>query len=634
MERFYSTRALYMLLLMVSFNFFGGGNFAQAQESVTVASFTGSSVGTTELPDDWYRNSTATWSSSYYKVLKDAAIYSPQVDWSAYTEITVTVTARTFGGVAVANNKISVKIGTTEIGTVTPTSSTLNNYSFTVTDPVGVGRLSFSCDGATTSKGSGISAITITGKEGTQKQDPELAFPQASYSAEKSEEFVKPELVNKFNVKVSYSSSNLDVATVNVETGDVVLVGKGSTIISATSESDDTYGVGMASYVLTVTDKYAPVIAYRKIISDAELADGGIYLLVGHTESGETYVMSEQNSNNRKAVFVTAEDGKIILDGDKINTAATPYEVTLVKNEDGRFNLKVKGADSDMYLQNARTKTSGANYLRESASQTEAAVLWNWAVDNETGSVKFSNTVNNIASAIFYNESSKLFSCYGANNGNTSTSRPVYLYRKCVEVAANAKVDNYTTFCMKDYAYEMPAGVTGYAVTADGAGHLTKTEAYASGETVPAGTPLLLKATAEGTYYPVVLDKAVEAYAGENHLEAGRDAEGYTQSSREGVCYYKLAVNAEGEAGFYWGAADGAAFKMMKTTTAYLAVDKAQGVRGFVLGSGEATGIGEVTAGMQGEEAIYTLAGIRVRAAKSELPAGVYVANGKKFMVK
>lgn len=636
MKRTYSARALYTLLLMVSFQIFGGGNFAQAQTETAITSFSGNEVGTTEQTDAWYRNSSATWNSSYYKVLSGAAIYSPQMDWSVYTKITITVNARTFGGVTATNNKISVKIGATEIGTITPTSSGLSDYTITAENPTGTDRLCFSCDGATSSKGSGIAAITITGIEGTQKTDPELAFPQGAYSAEKNEGFSKPELQNKYNVKVSYNSSNPNVATVNEETGDVTLVGKGTTIISATSESDETYKGSSASYTLEVTDKFALVTLYRKIMSESELTDGGIYLLAGSNSGDEIYMMSALNSNgnNRVQAIATVTDGNIILND--VNTTDTPYEITLLDNGNGQFNLKVKGTESDVYLLNGRTKASGSNYLKESTSLTDDGTAWNCIVDTETGSVKFSNTINNIESAIFYNESNSIFSCYAATNNNTNTSRPVYLYRKVVEFAADEAVENYATFCA-NYAYEMPAGMTGYAVTATSDGKLTMTEAYTAGKAVPANTPLLLKGETTDTYYPVILNRTVDAYTGENHLEAGRTANGYTQSSREGVYYYKLTVNENGKTGFYWGAADGAAFKMMKTSTAYLAVDKAQGVRGFIFESGEATNIGEVVTNAQNESndaPIYTLSGIRVRTAKSELPAGIYIMNGKKLMVK
>ena len=52
---------------------------------------------------------------------------------------------------------------------------------------------------------------------------------------------------------VTYSSSNTAVATVDASTGDVTLVGAGSTIITATAPVTDQYEAGTASYTLNVS---------------------------------------------------------------------------------------------------------------------------------------------------------------------------------------------------------------------------------------------------------------------------------------------------------------------------------------------------------------------------------------------
>ena len=180
----------------------------------------------------------------------------------------------------------------------------------------------------------------------------------------------------------------------------------------------------------------------------------------------------------------------------------------------------------------------------------------------------------------------------------------------------------------------MPEGLTGYAVTKAEAGDcITRKTAYEAGATVPAKTPLLIIGTTDGgNYYPAVVSgTGVEAYAGSNLLEGARDAEGYTSSSNGNVYYYKLGLNTKGVPGFYWGAANGAAFQMKKATTAYLAVPKTlvEGANALFFDFGPETGINEIQT-EQADKAIFDLSGRRVQKATK----GFYIVGGKKVLVK
>ena len=129
-----------------------------------------------------------------------------------------------------------------------------------------------------------------------------------------------------------------------------------------------------------------------------------------------------------------------------------------------------------------------------------------------------------------------------------------------------------------------------------------------------------------------MLNKTVDAYTGENMLEYRRTAKNLTNTMKDGnVYYYKLAIK-DGNVGFYWGATGGAAFEMTKPSTAYLTVPVTIKVQGFVLNleEGETTGIATV---VTNEDApIYNLQGIRMNG--KNLPKGIYIQGGKKFMVK
>ena len=101
----------------------------------------------------------------------------------------------------------------------------------------------------------GVSVTYTLG--GPVKEQAGLSFPEASYTVEFGQEFTKPALTNPNSLTVSYESSKPEVATVDATTGEVTIVGGGTTTISAKSAETDTYYAGNASYELIVEKKVA-----------------------------------------------------------------------------------------------------------------------------------------------------------------------------------------------------------------------------------------------------------------------------------------------------------------------------------------------------------------------------------------
>ena len=226
------------------------------------------------------------------------------------------------------------------------------------------------------------------------------------------------------------------------------------------------------------------------------------------------------------------------------------------------------------------------------------------------------------------------FKNYASTNAGDDSYYYVQLYQKVdvYHLTVSSATGGYATFYNEEEAYQMPAGLTGYAVSKAEAGdYITRTSAYEAGATVPAKTPLLIIGTA-GDYYPAVVSgTGVDAYTGDNLLEGTRDANGFTQSANKDVYYYKLVLNAEKVPGFYWGADNGAAFKMTKATTAYLAIPQAManGANALFFDFGGETGINEIQT-EQADKAIFDLSGRRVQKATK----GFYIVGGKKVLVK
>lgn len=66
--------------------------------------------------------------------------------------------------------------------------------------------------------------------------------------------FTPPTLTNTHSLPIAYSSSNTDVATIDPNSGDITIVGAGSTVIQAYFAGDATYKAIKKRYTLTVTD--------------------------------------------------------------------------------------------------------------------------------------------------------------------------------------------------------------------------------------------------------------------------------------------------------------------------------------------------------------------------------------------
>ncbi len=81
--------------------------------------------------------------------------------------------------------------------------------------------------------------------------DPELSWSSDSVAFVYGSEYIFPTLSNPNKVKVNYSSTNEDVATIS-QAGEISIIASGSATIIATSSGTDRFTAGNASYTLTV----------------------------------------------------------------------------------------------------------------------------------------------------------------------------------------------------------------------------------------------------------------------------------------------------------------------------------------------------------------------------------------------
>lgn len=449
-----------------------------------------------------------------------------------------------------------------------------------------------------------------------------LVFEQASYTAE-VDELIMVKATNVSGATITYSVDDDTNCLVDENKGEFVANAAGTYTITATCPATETHTAGTATCQVTVTLPASNISAttyYKKITSTDELVDGGVYLIVCEARNE---AMGSLNSSSHRG-----EGEPITISGNtytgNVNQSGYPYEITISQAKNGNYNLY----HASGYFINGKNSNDLA------FSTTTGDDGWSVIFDKD-GNVEISNSKKEGNYIQRYN-SSNYYKNY-SSGGQT----PVQLYQKVGEMPIAAVTGGITTY-VADFAYAMPQHLVGHTVTlADNTGVITTYKAFRAGDEVPALTPLLIKSTEDyaaeeknKTYNPVVLNKTVAAYTKDNMLEYRRDESNMTKSMKTGnVYYYKLAINKDTKVvGFYWGADEGAAFQMTKPSTAYLTVPQTMSVQGFVLNleEGEPTGI--TTVATDENAPIYNLQGIRMNG--KNLPKGIYIQGGKKFMVK
>ena len=175
----------------------------------------------------------------------------------------------------------------------------------------------------------------------------------------------------------------------------------------------------------------------------------------------------------------------------------------------------------------------------------------------------------------------------------------------------------YATF-YAPVAVEVPAGVTAHTVTINGE-RATLSETL---EVIPANTGVVLFSETADTYNFAITDD-VEAIEG-NDLRGTAAATYFTTAGT----YYALGL-VDGEVGFYRDAFNNNRFQN-NSHKAYLYVPNASQVKAFLFEGGETTAI-ETVETENANAPIYDLSGRRVL---STVKGGIYIQNGKKFIVK
>lgn len=421
------------------------------------------------------------------------------------------------------------------------------------------------------------------------KGAPALSFPETSYTIEMGDAFTAPKLEGlPEDVTPEYTSSNTEVATVDAATGEVKVVGVGTTTITVTSPNTGIYKEATASYELTVNRANSKVVTidfstfgYTNLQNVTEISQNGITMTIAKG-SGKT---DPQWIEKSKTLRFYDKNTLKIASKNRIKKVHF-FFYTTDKSQESETNPTYDAGDFQ-FLDAGKTEGE----LDLSACNTKEVTL-------------------TFSGKVFYTKmivTTELPTSAGAINIATE--------------------EGFGTF-YTDKNYVLPQGLTAFGYTSiDDNNTLTKSVEYVAGDIVPANTAVVVKG-AKGSYNYYNTEEVATKTIEKNLLK------GVTTDTRieasSGVKRYILTRADDGILAFY---RTNSGTINVKANRAYLEVPTAMAVASFSL-EGSATGINNVvtTAAKQG---IYTISGVRLNATTTkELPAGIYIVDGKKVIVK
>lgn len=242
------------------------------------------------------------------------------------------------------------------------------------------------------------------------KQDRGLQFEPGEVVCLQGSTPERPELLGIFST-LTWRSDNTAVATVD-GSGNVTVVGPGTTTITAEAEEDARYKAGSASYTLTILDASTAVYAKASAITV-----GGTYLVVNVADN-----LVFKGAQDGSGQSVSPENG-VIVDTKRTLSA---YEFTVEKSGENYYLKFNDGKYLVCDYSNSGNTTSGIRYVN---TQAEVKYPYSLTVNNEAFFFKTSRADNGDANQYLYYKTS-------GNNANifkiggSGSSIGVHLYMK------------------------------------------------------------------------------------------------------------------------------------------------------------------------------------------------------------
>ena len=244
----------------------------------------------------------------------------------------------------------------------------------------------------------------------------------------------------------------------------------------------------------------------------------------------------------------------------------------------------------------------------------------NWS-DISISTSAFAGTAVNLYG--YKNVAGKMRITDNVDNGDGTRGKETFVPIAPIEIKENC--GGYTTYFNSNCAIQLPETITAYKVVSVSQDKATLF-ALPYDTPLPKSNPVVIKGDV-GIYYPRILPEDVTPALTGNLLKGSENEE----TTTGGTVYYKLSLTdaaQAGTAGFYWGAANGAAFTNT-ANMAYLALNTSLGNM-LALSLPNATSIQLKPMTTNNTNTRYNLSGARVNTAYK----GLVIMNGKKVIIK
>ncbi len=489
----------------------------------------------------------------------------------------------------------------------------------------------------------GVTTITFTFPANSAGVGGNWTFSGVSVAYESSAPYITASNVNiasdATNGSIAYTIGNSvtggELTAALTEASDWLTVGAVNASSVAFTSTANTGTARSATVRLTYTydtdktvTKDVTVTQAKKVVNYTyNLANAvipGRHYIIASGTNGSVKAMGAQNGNYRDEVGVTASDGSITVSND-----AGVSEVLIQANEaKGYYTLL--DVENNQYLY--ASSNSSNNLGIEATLDDKDNGIWSIVIEEGVATIKAKGA--NSKNWIRYNSSNTRFSCYASGQNN------VYLFEKAGDVGSQTVSvsiaeactdgDKYYATYSSPFGFIIPDGLTVEEIGIDNEGKLD-VQAYAAGVRVPANTGVLISSSTAGSKTLTLAGGGSSVMNSSNRLRpTGIGITADAMATADPSCkYYRLTMHNGTQIGFYWGAANGAAFDLA-ANKAYLAVPTVGAPEFFGFGS-DVTGIDAVNGSelkVNGE--YYNLAGQRV----ANPTKGLYIVNGKKVVIK
>ena len=389
----------------------------------------------------------------------------------------------------------------------------------------------------------------------------------------------------------------------------------------------------MPDYAVTVSATFELIPSHTYSLATSVVP--GRHYIITSGKTGTVRAMGYQDTSNRKTVSVDVQNGTITVAGDagvyEFLVGVEQLEIEYV-NKGYYFTIYDETKDKEGYLYAA---ASNSNHLKTQGSSDENS---EWAITiDENGVASIVAKQSSNRNVMQYNSGSTLFSCYA-----TASQSPVYLFERnddtgtqdftvSINAACTDGKGNYYATFSAPFAFTVPSSVTVSEIGINNEGKLD-IQKYAENAVIPANTGVMISSTTSGDKTFISAKGGTSVKGSNNRLRPACwevTAAGMSAAA-SGCLYYRLTMHNGSEIGFWWGAADGAAFDLA-ANKAYLAVPTPNSVREGLWIDDDATGVRQIeNAELRMENSFFNLAGQRV----ANPTKGLYIVNGKKVIIK